>query len=66
MKSVMRLVFLNTMRNNDTKAEVKKLLEKYEKLNKESEELKESDPLKSEQKHWDAVQVAREIEKLRD
>ncbi|MGB5941356.1 MAG: hypothetical protein WBG71_00590 [Leeuwenhoekiella sp.] len=54
------------MEKNKSSAEVKKLLDKYNKLKAEADELKDSDPLKSEQKQWDAAQVARDIEKIRD
>ncbi len=53
------------MKSNAPDSEVRELLKKYEKLKQEAEDLKESDPEKSEQKKWDATQVAREIEKSR-
>lgn len=53
------------MKSNAAKPEVKKLLEEYEKLKQESEDLKDSDPEKSSQKKMDATQVSRKIEKLR-
>ncbi|MGB3775394.1 MAG: hypothetical protein WA951_09070 [Leeuwenhoekiella sp.] len=53
------------MESNAGKSEVRELLKKYEKLKQEAEDLKESDPEKSEQKKWEATQVSREIEKSR-
>lgn len=52
------------MKNDAPDSKVRKLLEKYDKLKKEAEELKDSNPEKSEQKKMDATQVSREIEKL--
>ncbi len=53
------------MINSAPKPEIKKLLEKYDKLKKEAEELKDSDPEKSERLKFDATQVAKKIETLR-
>lgn len=52
------------MVNDAPDSEVKKLLKKYEKLKQEAEDLKESNPEKSEQKKMDATQISRKIEKL--
>lgn len=48
--------------NDASTPEMQKLLDKYKKLKEEQEALKDSDPLKSEQKKWDAYKVAQEIE----
>lgn len=53
------------MMNSAPTPEIKKLLEEYTKLKAEAEELKESDPEKSEQKKWDAVQISKKIEQKR-